>query len=235
MDLHNKTALVTGGAKRIGAAIARSLSDAGVRVAIHCHESLDDAKALQRLCPGSVVIEADLADRDARDAIVPEAVRALGTLDILINNAAVWEAASLPEIEQTHWDRLIEINLTAPFFLARDAGQRMKAAGSGLIVNLTDWAVERPYAQRIAYFAAKGGLEAVSRGLAKALAPEVRVVSIAPGAAIVENEDAAREATLLKRIGGAESVAETVLFAARNDFLTGTTLTVDGGRSLGNG
>ena len=132
MDLHNKTALVTGGAKRIGAAIARSLSDAGVRVAIHCHESLDEAKALQRLCPGSVVIEADLADRDARDAIVPEAVRALGALDILINNAAVWEAAPLPEIDHAHWDRLIEINLTAPFFL--DAQGESKGSGALLLL-----------------------------------------------------------------------------------------------------
>ena len=232
MDLSNKTALVTGGAKRIGAAIVRSLSDAGVRVAIHCHESLDEAKQLQHHCPGAVVIEADLADRDAREAIVPETIRALGSLDILVNNAAIWEAAPLPEIGHEHWDRMLEINLTAPFFLAGAAGRRMKEAGNGLIVNLTDWAVERPYADRIAYFAAKGGLEAASRGLAKALAPEVRVVSIAPGAAVIENGDAAREATLLKRLGGAESVAETVLFAARNDFLTGTTLTVDGGRNL---
>ncbi|MHC4939225.1 MAG: SDR family oxidoreductase [Planctomycetota bacterium] len=232
MNLTDKTALVTGGAKRIGAAIARSLSDAGVRVAIHCHESLEEAKELQHSCPGSVVIEADLADRDARDAVVPEAIRALGGLDILVNNAAIWESAPLPEIDQQHWDRMLEINLTAPFFLAREAGRRMKEAGSGLIVNLTDWAVERPYPGKIAYFAAKGGLEAVSRGLARALAPEVRVVSIAPGAAVIENGDAAREATLLKRLGGAESIAETVLFAARNDFLTGTTLTVDGGRNL---
>ena len=232
MDLRNKTALVTGGARRIGAAIVQSLSDAGVRVAIHCHESLDEAKALQRKCPGSLVIEADLADREARDAILPETIRVLGALDILVNNASLCESAPLPEIGPDHWDRLLEINLTAPFFLAREAGQQMKEAGSGLIVNLTDWAVGRPYAAQIAYFAAKGGLEAATRGLAAALAPEVRVVAIAPGAALVEDDGQAAAATLLQRVGGAESVADSVLFAARNDFLTGTTITVDGGRSL---
>ena len=232
MNLTDKKALVTGGAKRIGAAVVRALSDAGARVAIHCHTSLDEAKELQHACPGSVVIEADLADRDARDAIVPETLRALGGLDILVNNAAIWEAAPLPEIEPDDWDRMLEINLTAPFFLARAAGLAMKSRGSGVIVNLTDWGVARPYADRIAYFAAKGGLEAVSRGLAKALAPEVRVVAIAPGAAVIENGEKAREATLVKRTGGAKSVAQTVLFAVRNEFLTGTTLTVDGGRSL---
>jgi len=228
----SRTALVTGGARRIGAAIVRALSDAGARVAIHCHTSLDEAKVLQRQCPGSVVIEADLADRDARDAVVPETIRALGGLDILVNNAAIWESAPLPEIEQDHWDRMLEINLTAPLFLAREAGLHMKQRGSGVIVNLTDWAVERPYADKIAYFAAKAGLQAVSRGLAKALAPEVRVVSIAPGAAVIENGESARDATLVKRLGGAETIAQSVLFAVRNEFLTGTTLTVDGGRSL---
>ena len=156
VKLEHCTALVTGGAKRIGAAIARALSDAGARVAIHCHDSLDEAKELQHQCPGSVVIEADLADRDARDAVVPEAIRALGGLDILVNNAAIWEAAPLPEIDQQHWDRMLEINLTAPFFLAREAGRRMKEAGGGLIVNLTDWAVERPYPQRNRLFRLQG-------------------------------------------------------------------------------
>jgi len=232
VNLSNKRALVTGGAKRIGAAVVKALSDAGARVAIHCHTSLDEAKELQHQCSGSVVIEADLADRDARDAIVPETLRALGGLDVLVNNAAIWEAAPLPEIEPDDWDRMLEINLTAPFFLARKAGLEMKSRGAGVVVNLTDWGISRPYGDRIAYFAAKGGLEAASRGLAKALAPEVRVVAVAPGAAVIENGENAVEATLVKRLGGAETVADTVLFAVRNEFLTGVTLTVDGGRSI---
>jgi pteridine reductase len=127
---------------------------------------------------------------------------------------------------------VLEVNLTAPMFLARQAGLAMKSGGGGVIVNLTDWAIERPYPDKIAYFAAKAGLQAVSMGLARALAPEVRVVSIAPGAAVIENGENALQATLVKRLGGAETIADSVLFAARNEFLTGTTLTVDGGRSL---
>ena len=239
MDLQGKRALVTGGARRVGAAITKALSNAGARVVIHCHTSIDEARELGAQCPGSVVLEADLADRAAREAIVPEITRVLGGLDILVNNAAVYESAPLPEIDEDHWDRTLEVNLTAPFFLASQAGQQMKAAGAGVIVNLTDWAVQRPYPNRLAYFAAKGALASASMGLAKALGPEVRVVAVAPGAILgdpamsTEQEAAARRANLLDRLGGPKSVAESVLFAIRNDFLTGTTLTVDGGRSLG--
>ncbi|MEM8884402.1 MAG: SDR family oxidoreductase [Planctomycetota bacterium] len=232
MRLDGKRALVTGGARRIGAAIVESLTRAGARVAIHCNRSLDEAKELQHRCPGSIVIEADLADRDARHAIVPESARALGGLDILVNNASVWEASPLPEIEPSHWDRALELNLTAPFFLAQQAGDIMKRDGSGVIVNLTDWGIRRPYTNQLAYFAAKGGLEAATMGLARALSPEVRVLAVAPGAVLVENEQEAAEANLVQRIGSAENIADTVLFAVSNDFVTGTTLTVDGGRSL---
>ena len=96
MELQGKRALVTGGARRVGAAITRALSAAGARVAIHCHESIEEARALGAECPGSVVIEADLADRAARDAIVPEITKVMGGLDILVNNAAIWESAPIP-------------------------------------------------------------------------------------------------------------------------------------------
>ncbi|MHC4954259.1 MAG: SDR family oxidoreductase [Planctomycetota bacterium] len=238
MDITGKRALVTGGARRIGAAITRALSQAGAHVAIHCNRSIDDARELARECPGSLVIEADLADRAAREAIIPETARVLGGLDILVNNASAYDAAPLPELEPDHWDRMLEINLTAPFFLSQQAGLRMKQAGSGVIVQLTDWGVHRPYPNRLAYFASKGGLASVSMGLAAALAPEVRVVAVAPGPILLtedatpQQEEAIRMATPLGRLGGEKSVADTVLFAVQNDFLTGTTLTVDGGRTL---
>jgi len=238
VELDGKLALVTGGSKRIGAAITRALSAAGARVAIHCNSSIDAARELQHECPGSIVIEADLEDRAAREAIIPETTRVLGGLDILVNNAAVYEAAPLPEIDPEHWDRTIEINLTAPFFLAQQAGLQMKKAGSGVIVQLTDWGIHRPYADRLAYFASKGGLASATMGLAAALAPEVRVVAVAPGPILLaedgspQQEEAIRAATPLGRLGGAKTIAETVVFAACNDFLTGTTLTVDGGRTL---
>lgn len=231
MDLKGKRALVTGGARRIGAAIVQALADEGVRVAIHCNESDLEAMELQARCPGSIVICLDLLDREARDHLVPEAVRALGGLDILVNNAAIWEPAS--EISEEPWDCTLEMNLTAPVFLAQAAAEVMQKGGQeGVIINLTDWGVSRPYPDQIAYYAAKGGLEAATRGLAAAFAPKIRVIAIAPGAILVKNEAAAASATLLERIGGTQSVADSVLFAAKNDFLTGTTLTIDGGRSL---
>jgi len=168
VELDGKLALVTGGAKRIGAAITRALSAQGARVAIHCNGSIDVARALARECPGSIVIEADLGDRDARDAIIPETTRVLGGLDILVNNASIYEEASLPEIGAAHWDRALEINLTAPFFLAQKAGLQMKQAGSGVIIQLTDWGIHRPYPNRLAYFASKAGLASATMGLAAA-------------------------------------------------------------------
>jgi pteridine reductase len=231
LDLKGKRALVTGGARRIGAAIVQALADEGVRVAIHCNESDAEAIELQARCPGSIVICVDLLDREARDHLVPEAVRALGGLDILVNNAAIWEAS--PEISQEPWDCALELNLTAPVFLAQAAAKVMQNGGEqGVIINLTDWGISRPYPDRIAYFASKAGLEAATMGLAAAFAPKIRVIAIAPGAILVKNEAAAADATLLKKVGGTQSVADSVLFAAKNDFLTGTTLTIDGGRSL---
>jgi pteridine reductase len=238
VDLGDKTALVTGGARRIGRAICLALAEKGVRVAIHCRTSEADARDLAELCPGSVVLRADLADPVERARLLPQATERLGRLDFLVNNASVYEKAPLAAIDETAFERALAVNLTAPFFLARDAGLAMRARGGGAIVNLTDWGIDRPYPDRIPYFAAKAGLEAVTRGLARALAPEVRVNAVAPGPILLE-EGAGEEvvaaverATPLGRLGGPEAVATAVVFLLGHDFMTGETLRVDGGRSL---
>jgi pteridine reductase len=171
VDLEGRTALVTGGARRIGRAICLALARKGVRVAIHTRSSEAEARDLAERCPGSLVLRADLADAAERARLVPEAVERLGHIDFLVNNASVYERAPLDAIDEASFERTIAVNLTAPFFLARDAGLRMRAAGSGAIVNVTDWATGRPYADRIPNFASKAGLEACTRGLARALAP----------------------------------------------------------------
>ncbi len=238
MDLDGRTALVTGGARRIGRAICLALAGRGVRVAIHCRSSEADARALAELCPGSTVLRADLADPGERARLLPRATEQLGPLDFLVNNASVYERAPLAEIDEASFDHTLAVNLAAPFFLARDAGLAMRAAGGGAIVNLTDWGVDRPYPDRIPYFAAKAGLEAVTKGLARALAPEVRVNAVAPGPILLEDDagDAARaaveRATPLGRLGGPDAVATAVLFLLSHDFMTGETVRVDGGRSL---
>lgn len=238
MDLEGKTALVTGGARRIGRAICLALAGKGVRVAIHCRTSEADARDLADRCPGSIVLRANLADPAERARLLPEAVERLNRIDFLVNNASVYEPAPLAEIDEAAFERALAVNLTAPFFLARDAGLRMRAAGSGAIVNLTDWGIDRPYPDRIPYFAAKAGLEAATKGLARALAPEVRVNAVAPGPILLEEGAgdeavaAVERATPLGRLGGPEAVATAVLFLLSHDFMTGETIRVDGGRSL---
>jgi pteridine reductase len=238
VDLEGRTALVTGGARRIGRAICLALAGKGVRVAIHTRSSEALARDLAERCPGSIVLRADLADPAERALLVPQASDRLGRIDFLVNNASVYERAALAEIDEPTWERALAVNLTAPFFLARDAGLRMRAAGSGAIVNVTDWATDRPYADRLPYFAAKAGLEASTRGLARALAPEVRVNAVAPGPILLPEgagDDLAAaitRATPLGRLGGPDAVAEAVLFLLGHEFMTGQTVRVDGGRSL---
>jgi NAD(P)-dependent dehydrogenase (short-subunit alcohol dehydrogenase family) len=238
VEIRGARALVTGGARRIGRALVEGLAAEGARVAIHCHTSADEAEALAAACPGSVVLRADLADPAARDGLVARAVEALGGLDILVNNASTYVRTDLEDIDAHAWDRALAVNLTAPFFLARDAGLHMRSSGGGVIVNLTDWAVDRPYPAYLPYFAAKGGLASATRGLARALAPEVRVNAVAPGPILLpEGASAAYEgevvrATPLGRLGGADAIVAAVMFLIGNDFVTGSTLSVDGGRSL---
>jgi pteridine reductase len=239
VNLKGRTALVTGGARRIGRALCLALGEHGVSVAIHCHRSREEADAVARECPGSVVLEADLARRGAPARLLDEAYEQLGNLDILVNNAAVYESVQLPELDEATWDRALAVNLTAPFLLARRAGLRMREAGSGAIVNLTDWAVARPYPRYLPYYASKAGLAAVTAGLARALAPEVRVNAVAPGPILLPegagDDDlraAIERATPLARLGGEGAVVSAVLFLLGNEFVTGETLTVDGGRSL---
>jgi len=238
VEIAGARALVTGGARRIGRALCHALSERGARVAIHCRTSLDEAHALARDCPGSVVLQADLATAAACETLVAEARSRLGGLEILVNNAAVYERTPLSELDEAAWDRTLAVNLKAPFFCSRAAGLEMREGGGGVIVNLGDWAALRPSPGYLPYFASKAGLLALTAGMARELAPLVRVNGVAPGAALLEEgttpERLAKvaRAAPLGRLGGAESVVSAVLFLIGNDFITGQTLTVDGGRSL---
>ena len=239
MNLKGRTALVTGGGRRIGRALCLALGERGVRVAIHCHRSRAHADAVARVCPGSIVLEADLARRGAPARLLDATYERFENLDILVNNAAVYEMVQPGDMDEAIWDRALAVNLTAPFLLSHGAGLRMRAAGGGAIVNLTDWAVARPYPRYLPYYAAKAGLAAVTAGLARALAPEVRVNAVAPGPILLpEGADdpdaraAIERATPLGRLGGEEAIVSAVLFLLGNEFVTGESLTVDGGRSL---
>ena len=238
MEIDGLRVLVTGGARRIGRALCLGLAERGAQVAIHFHTSEDEAKETAARCPGSVILQADLAEVEAAEAVVRGAAEALGGLDVLVNNASVYRREPLDSVTEESWQQSLDINLRAPFFTSRTAAALMRETGGGLIVNLTDWATARPYPGYIPYYAAKAGLAALTAGMARALAPDVRVNAIAPGAILpAEGADSAHTdkivaATPLGRMGGAASVVSTMMFLIGNDFVTGETITVDGGRRL---
>jgi pteridine reductase len=226
-------ALVTGAAKRLGRAIALELHRAGARVAVHYRESKKEAEETAALLGGAPLIQGDQAREPER--IVREASRALGGLDLLVCSAARFEQAPSDQLPRAEFEAMLESNLTGPFYLMQ-AALPMLRTSRGSIVTLLDLCgttqVWKGYAH---YAASKAGLAALTRLLALEWAPEVRVNGVAPGAVLLqEGVDGGRLANRipLGRIGTPEDVAHAVLFLAKEPFITGEILTVDGGRSL---
>lgn len=239
-----RVVLVTGGARRIGAAIVRTLHGAGCDVAIHCHASFDAADALAReldaVRPGStLVLQADLAHDDRLPELIAHTVGRFGRLDGLVNNASAFFPTPLGTATPAQWDALFASNARAPFFLAQAAVPHLVAAG-GAIVNLVDIHAARALADHTPYVMAKAALVAGTRALAVELAPRVRVNAVAPGAILwpEQGTDADRRAVLLARTplartGTAEEVAEAVRWLLLEaSYCTGQVLEVDGGRTL---
>ena len=237
-------ALVTGSARRIGAAIARHLHARGHRVALHAHTSATELQALafelEADRPGSVLaLEADLRDADALADMVEQCVGHFGRLDALVNNASNFYPTPLGKATAQQWDDLFAVNARAPFLLAQAAAPQLRLH-RGAIVNLTDLHATQPLRQHAAYSAAKAALEMLTRSLALELAPLVRVNAVAPGAILWPDQgkdaDARQqllERTPLARIGRVEEVAAAVRWLlADATFVTGHTLRVDGGRML---
>jgi pteridine reductase len=242
--LQSKVALVTGAARRVGAAIARRLHAAGASVVLHYRSAEADAarleKELNAARPGSALrVKADLLAPIAAQALVGAARQRFARLDLLVNNASAFYPTRMGEIEASHWEELIGSNLRAPLFLAQAAAPALALAG-GAIVNLVDIHAERPLKDYVVYSVAKAGLAALTRSLALELAPAVRVNAVAPGAiAWPEDDQFAPDersrivaTTPLRRTGTAEEVAQAVHFLATATFVTGQVLAVDGGRSI---
>ena len=239
------TILITGAARRVGAAIARSLHAAGANVALHYRSSHNEAgqlaAALNALRPDSALaIAADLGDSAALQTLVAEVVKQFGRLDGLVNNASSFFATPVGQIDETAWRQLIDSNLKGPLFLSQAAAPHL-AQQNGAIVNITDIHVERPLKGYAVYSSAKAGLVGLTRSLAIDLAPQVRVNAIAPGA-IVWPEDNSFSAderaaivarTPLQRVGAEDDIARTVKFLLFDaPFITGQIINVDGGRSI---
>jgi len=239
---NSRLALVTGAAKRLGSVTARALHALGFDVLLHYHTSRAEAEALAQELDfdrsGSVALVcADLADPAAPDSIIESATRFRARLDLLVNNASVFEPTALDGLDLAAWERLHAINLRAPTALALRGAPLLRRTG-GSIVNIVDIHAERPRARYVAYCASKAGLIAVTRVLALELGPEVRVNAVAPGAILwAESEDAALraatiDATPLARRGEPRDIAEAVCYLAQARFVSGQVITVDGGRAL---
>jgi pteridine reductase len=244
-NLNGKVALITGAARRIGAAIATTLHRNGANIAVHYRKSSADAEALaERLNTGrpdsAALFQADLNDTEALPRLVEKVVAWHGTLDVLVNNASRFYPTPPGEITQAHWDDLVGSNLKAPLFLSQAALPALREAG-GAIINLIDIHAQRPLRNHAVYGSAKAGLAMLTRSLAKDLAPEVRVNGVSPGAILwPENgmDDATREIILkqvpLARPGQPEDIAGCVLYLVRDaTYVTGQIVAVDGGRSIG--
>jgi pteridine reductase len=245
-SMQGKVILVTGGAKRVGAAISRRLHAAGANIVLHYRSSAHDALALQAelnaLRASSVFcVQADLLNLHDLPTLVHDAIKHFGRLDGIVNNASSFYPTTLEQVDEAHWNDLLGTNLKAPLFLAQAAAGELKLR-NGAIVNIVDIHAERPMQGHLLYSVAKAGLVALTKALAQELAPHVRVNAVAPGVIVWpeqgdwDNEVRRQqivEHTLLKREGEPDDIAKTVQFLlSQAPYITGQVIAVDGGRSI---
>ena len=236
MDINGKVALITGSAKRIGKEIALELARRGARIGVHYKSSASDARKVAG--DAGAVFQADLTDASAIERMFREIEDAFGRLDILVNSASVFAAATADDAAPEHWDSQMDANARAPFFVAQHAARLMRSNGGGKIINIVDVAGEVIWPGYLPYSVSKAALIAVNRGLAKAWAPDIQVNAIAPGPVLFpedytdEQKRLAIDRTLLKRAGSPADVVRATVFLIENDYITGEVIHVDGGRHI---
>jgi pteridine reductase len=244
--VQDKVVLITGGAKRVGAAICRRLHGAGFRLMLHYRASAGEARLLQAELNGVradsvALIQADLLDLAKLPSLVDQTVMRFGRLDALVNNASSFFSTPMGDIQPAQWDDLMGTNVRAPLFLSQAAAAPLRKT-QGAIVNISDIHAERPLRHFVVYSIAKAALTGLTRSLARELAPEIRVNAIAPGPILwPEGEESFDEVsrqriishTPLRREGTPDDIARAVHFLiADAPYVTGETLNVDGGRHV---
>lgn len=242
--MDQKVALITGGAKRIGAETARTLHAAGMNIVIHYRSSRQEADELsyelnQLRENSAAVLQADLDDDTIYGQLIEDAVEIWGQLDVLVNNASSFFPTPVGSITLEQWHNLVNSNLKAPLFLSQAATQFLKET-QGCIINMVDIHAFRPMKKHPVYCAAKAGLAMLTQSLAKELGPDIRVNGIGPGAILWPENDMDEntrnfiiERTALKRHGEPKDIAKAILFLVRDAaYITGHIIPVDGGRSL---
>ena len=240
----NKTIFITGAAKRIGKEIALTFKELGWNIIIHYNSSKKDADELadqiNKDNPNSAkTVQGNLDIKEDIQKILSEVSDAFPSVDLLVNNASTFYPTPIDEISEDHWEKLVGSNLKGPLFLIQGLKEKLKES-NGSIINITDTNLTKGVANYSIYSAAKAGLEAITKGLARELAPEIKVNAIAPGAMLQppdvtwteEQKNKVVESIPLKRMGSEKDIANTVKFLAHSEYITGQTIKVDGGRSL---
>ena len=239
-----KTIFVTGGAKRIGKAIIELFAKDGWKVIIHYNNSKADAETLAdsinaKNADTAFIVQGDLDKADQVNNIISKVDGYTETIDLLINNASTFYPTPIEEISEDHWEKLIGSNLKGPLFLIQGLKEKLKSS-NGSIINITDTNLSKGVPNYSIYAAAKAGLEAITKGLARELAPEIKVNAIAPGAMLEppdvtwteDQKNKVIESIPLNRMGSEQDIAEAVKFLAHSEYITGQVIKVDGARSL---
>ncbi len=242
MELHGKVALVTGGAVRVGKAIALTLARAGADIAFSYHSSADAARETQQelelLGRHALAQQADAGSVAACRRLVDATVAHFGRLDVLVNSASLWKRTKFAELKEEEWDQVTDILLKGSAFTSHSAAPHLAAHGDGAIVNIVDLSAFVPFPNLTAHSVGKAGLLNLTYGMAMELAPAVRVNAVAPGPVLPppgyteKQMQAAAARTLLGRWGSPQDVAEAVLFLVQASFITGTVIEVDGGEHI---
>ncbi len=241
MKIKNSVVLVTGGGRRLGAAISQALARRGAKVVIAANESRVEAEAqaaaIRRAGGEAQCVFGDVSKPTDCRRIVGQAHEAFGRLDVLVNNAAVFFKTPFGEVTERDWNATVDVNLKGSFFCAQEAARRLPDGGK--IINIADWSGIRPYTDYLPYCISKSGVIALTRGLARTLAPRIAVNAIAPGPVLLpEDFDDEEKATIIRRtplarIGTPDDIVNAVLFLIEGtDFMTGATLVIDGGRLI---
>lgn len=243
MRLQGRKVLITGAARRLGRAMALAMARRGADLVLHFRSHADDAErtAEEARSAGAQVItvQADLSDTAGVQQLLQGARDAFGRVDVLVNNASVYRPTPLETLDEAQWDEHMAVNLKAPFLCSLEIGRWMLRQGDGKIINLTDWAAERPYPGFLPYCVSKAALIGLTRALAVELAPKVQVNALALGPVL--NPEGLSAAQLdsvpirnpMGRVGSPEDVAAAATFLVEgSDFITGAVLPVDGGRAL---
>ena len=239
-----KTIFITGAAKRIGKEIAICFSEMGWNIIIHYNSSKNDAQVLADEINGTnsdsaITVQGNLDVKEDVEKVINEVRDAFPTIDLLINNASTFYPTPIEDISEEHWDKLVGSNLKGPLFLIKGLKDKLKES-KGSIINITDTNLSKGVANYSIYSAAKAGLESITKGLARELAPDIKVNAIAPGAMLEppdvtwteEQKSKVISSIPLNRMGSEKDISEAVKFLAKSNYITGQIIKVDGGRSL---